>query len=231
VAAADVVKAIRENFVLVSAIAAAAGVVLAATFLAAYLAVFDWHLIFFVQYTDIITIGLIAVGISSGSAIFVVNMVQLLSNAFSTEGNKRFMISVIVVVNVLGLAFNIYGAIKGGQGVFHIIGGAVAQVGGVAILWMLWTWYKAAVMPTPIQFGSLAFLLVIISGATGNWLGHSVLEVGQPLEIKIKDATMTDTKLIIELSRHAILLKNRDIYIVPTADITQFHEVAGPGQF
>jgi hypothetical protein len=69
------------------------------------------------------------------------------------------------------------------------------------------------------------------AGIAGEWLGRSVIEAGQLLEVKMKDATMTETKLVIELSRHTILLKNRDIYIVPTADISQFHEVALPSQF
>jgi hypothetical protein len=59
----DALKAVRENFVLLSAGTALLGVTLSATFLAAYLSVFDWHLIWFVQYTDIITFGLLAVGV------------------------------------------------------------------------------------------------------------------------------------------------------------------------
>jgi hypothetical protein len=55
--APQVLQFIRENFVLVSAGTVLVGVVLSTTFLASYLSVFDWHLIFFVQYTDVITVG------------------------------------------------------------------------------------------------------------------------------------------------------------------------------
>jgi hypothetical protein len=230
--AAQVAQALRENFVLVSASAVIGGVILATTFLAAYLGVFDWRLIWFVQYTDIVTIGLIALGVISGSFLFLVNTVMIINNAATSEGrNKRTRIALIVIIGVLALAFNIWGAVKSGQGYFHVIAGFVVLLIGVLILWLVWSYFKAGTMPTPMQFGSLAFLLVIGAGAVGQWLGRSVLEVGQPLEVKIKDAAMTETKLIIELSRHTILLKNRDIYVVPTADITQFHEVAAPYQF
>lgn len=85
-------------------------------------------------------------------------------------------------------------------------------------------------MPSAINFGRLAFLPIIGAGATGQWLGHSVLEVGRPIEVKVKDTTLNDVKVIVELSRHTILLKGHDIYIVPTTDITQFHEIAAPYQ-
>jgi hypothetical protein len=62
-AAAQVLQFVRENFVLVSAGTALIGVVVSTTFLASYLSAFDWHLIFFVEYSDVITVGLIAVGI------------------------------------------------------------------------------------------------------------------------------------------------------------------------
>jgi hypothetical protein len=230
--AAQVLQFVRENFVLVSAGAVLVGVVLSTTFLASYLSAFDWHLIFFVQYTDVITVGLIAVGIISGSLTFLVTSVLVINNASTSKGHDRqAQIAVLVVVGASALAFNIWGAVKDGQGYFHVLSGIVALLSGVIFLWLVWSHLKEREVPTLIQFGSLAFLLILSAGSAGEWFGRSVIEAGQPLEVKMKDAAMTETKLVIELSRHTILLKNRDIYIVPTADITQFHEVAGPALF
>jgi hypothetical protein len=230
--AAQVMQFVRENFVLISAAAVLIGVALSATFLASYLSVFDWHLIFFVQYTDIVTVGLIAVGIISGSLTFLVSTVLVINNVVISEGrNRRTQIVVIVVLGISALAFNFWGAAKSGEGYFHILSGIAVLFNGVFFLWLVWWYVKHGTIPTPIQLGSLVFLLIVCAAAAGQWLGRSILEVGQPLDIKMKDAAMTETKLIIELSRHTILLKNRDIYVVPTADITQFHEVAAPSQF
>jgi hypothetical protein len=33
-------------------------------------------------------------------------------------------------------------------------------------------------------------------------------------------------KLIIVMSRNTIVMKDKDIYVLPTADIVQFHEMA-----
>jgi hypothetical protein len=46
---AQALQFIKDNFVLVSAAALPIGVALATTFLASYLSVFDWHLMWFVQ--------------------------------------------------------------------------------------------------------------------------------------------------------------------------------------
>jgi hypothetical protein len=227
-----VIQGMRDNFVLISAAAVITGVVLASVFLAAYLQVFDWHLILFVQYTDIITVGLIAVGIISGSLLFLVNAVMIINNIVTSEGkNRRSQIIIIGVLVALGVAFNLWGAVKGGEGYFHILDGLVVQFIGVAILWLVWSHFKAGVMPRPMDFGRIAFLLIVGAGATGNWLGHSILEVGRPIDIKVKETTLNGVKLIVELSRHTILLKEHDIYIVPTADIAQIHSVAAPYQF
>jgi hypothetical protein len=74
--AAQALQFIKDNFVLVSAAALLIGVALSTTFLAAYLSVFDWHLLWFVQYTDIITFGLLALGIVSGSITLLQGFVQ-----------------------------------------------------------------------------------------------------------------------------------------------------------
>jgi hypothetical protein len=36
-------------------------------------------------------------------------------------------------------------------------------------------------------------------------------------------------KLIIIMSRNTVLMKGKDILIVPTADIAQFHQIASSG--
>jgi hypothetical protein len=57
---------LRDNFAVLSGLAVVGGIGLSTIFLSAYLSFFDWHLLWFVQYTDILTFGLIAVGIIGG---------------------------------------------------------------------------------------------------------------------------------------------------------------------
>jgi hypothetical protein len=65
----QILDAVKDNFVVLSGVAVVLGVSFATIFLAAYLSVFDWHLLWFIQCTDIVTFGLIALGIISGSFV------------------------------------------------------------------------------------------------------------------------------------------------------------------
>ena len=89
-AALQVLQFLKENFALVSAIAALIGIALSTTFLAAYLSVFDWHLLWFVQYTDVITFGLLAIGIITGSLTFIQASAQTVLGLFGMKGRARW---------------------------------------------------------------------------------------------------------------------------------------------
>ena len=72
----DVWIVIRENFVVISGISVVLGFALSMTFLSAYLGVFDWHLMWFIQYPDIITFGLIGAGVILSSFILLNSITQ-----------------------------------------------------------------------------------------------------------------------------------------------------------
>jgi hypothetical protein len=57
----------------------------------------------------------------------------------------------------------------------------------------------------------------------GQWLGYSVLENAQfDQNVQLKDRMLNGTKLVIVMSRFTVLLKDRLLYVVPTADVTEF---------
>ncbi len=218
----EVFKAIRENFVLVSAAAVLIGVALSATFLAAYLSVFDWHLIWFVQYTDIITFGLLALGIVSGSVIFLQNFVQTIL-AGKTFEQRRNGLVIMIVLALAGMALNVWSEAHKGHGYFHVFSGATAFAGAVALVLLIAVQVETRKLPTAIQCLFWLLLLVIISGSLGRWLGENVQETADfNQDVSVKDQTLSDVKLIIVFVRHTVLLKDKIVYVVPTADITKF---------
>ncbi len=73
-------------------------------------------------------------------------------------------------------------------------------------------------------------LAVLGSGALGQWLGYSVLETETPQDIKINGIVIDGVKVVIVMSRHTVLLKDHDLYVVPTGDISQIHRVRQPWQ-
>jgi hypothetical protein len=228
----QLLQAVRENFVLVSGAAIILGVGMATLFLAAYLSVFDWHLLWFVQYTDILTFGIIAVGVVSGSFIFVGSSIQSILNLFKLNAkSKRTAIIVICFIVSAILGLQVWASIRAGQGYLHIAFGAL--VAGLSIIVFLRVVGHIRVKAIPnlsqIMFFVVFVVMTVFYG--GQWLGYSVLETNKLMDIKITDSMVTGARIVIVMSRHTIFLKDREIYIVPTADIQQFHRTAGPSEF
>lgn len=225
----QLIQAIKENFVVVSGSALIFGVVLASTFVTAYLTVFDWHLLWFVQYTDIITFGLLGLGIISGSLIIVQALAQAAISAFSLkkDGQVRWIWTLGLFVVAL-LIFEVWSAVHSGEGYFHIIWSALALGIGIVIILQIVGYVISGTVPTIVQFAFLIMLVVAGAGGLGQWLGYSVLETEKPQDVKLKDGDMNGVKVVIVMSRHTIFLKDHDIYVVPTDDIKQFHSVGLP---
>ena len=84
---------LKDNFAVVSGLAVVGGVGLGTIFLYTYLSVFGWHLIWFVQYADILTFGLVAVGVIGGSLIFLQAVTQtfLDISGFSAKAKRWWL--------------------------------------------------------------------------------------------------------------------------------------------
>jgi hypothetical protein len=223
----QLLQAVKDNFVLISSVAVILGVGLATTFLAAYLSTFDWHLLWFVQYTDVLTFGLIALGIASSSFIFLQAAAQMILNLFKFDARskRRWMLgSVILLVAII--AWNVWSSVHQGEGYFHIVSGVLVLALGVVAVLQIVGYVSTGTLPNTVQFTFLLILFVMTAAAGGQWLGYSVLESAKLMDIKLKDNAMSGVKLVVVMSRHTIILKDRDIYVLLTADIAQFHRTA-----
>jgi hypothetical protein len=219
---AEVLHFIKDNFVLVSAAALLVGVALATTFLAAYLSEFDWHLLWFVQYTDIITFGLLALGIASGSVTLLQGFVQAVL-AGKTPEQRRSALIILAVLWTIGAALGVWSAVHRGDGYFHIISGFAVLGSVIALIFVIASYFNAAKLPTAIQCLFMLLFLFLIAGGLGRWLGESIDETSNfTQDVAMKDQTFTNVKLVMVMSRHTILLKDGVLFVVPTADITQF---------
>jgi hypothetical protein len=134
VTTSQVMQAAKDNFAIVSAATAALGVTLATIFLASYLSVFDWHLLWFVQYTDIITSGLVALGVLGGSLTLLQVFATTVLDAAEKSGVKRSHWNIAGLIFVLLSALILIGMIRQGQQYFHIIFFGAAAISGGALL-------------------------------------------------------------------------------------------------
>jgi hypothetical protein len=223
VTAAQVLAFIKDNFVLASAAALLLGVTLSTTFLAAYLSVFDWHLLWFVQYTDIITFGLLAVGVITGSLTFIQASAQTMLGLFGMKGKSQRAYAIFLFFFISAIiGFQIWGARISGEGYFHILLGAMVLGLGIVIISQILGYVTTATLPNSAQTFWLILSLGFATVSLGQWLGYSVQESAKKQEITLKDKTLSDMKVVLVMSRHTILLKDDMLYVVPTADIASF---------
>jgi len=223
----QVLQIIKDNFVLVSAGAVVLGAVLSTTFLASYLSVFDWHLLWFIQYPDILTFGLIAVGIISGSLILIQSAAQsLLTIPKAYPKHTRWWTGGVVVVAITIVVLNVWGAIWHGTGYFHVVYGALTLGIGIAVVLVVASYVTASKAPTIVQFTFVLLLFIVGASSFGAWLGQSVNETAKPQDVTVKSETISQAKLIIVMARHTILLKDKTIYVVQTSDIVEFKSAA-----
>lgn len=215
---------LRDNFALVSGLAVAGGVGLATIFLYSYLGMFAWHLIFFVQYADILTCGLIAVGIICGSYIFLQAVVQTFLDISRFRRQSKWPWLIVSGLALLALiAFFVNDAIRQGEGYFHVLFGAMTLALGVMLILTAVDFAGADRWPNVSQVAFAMVLIIISTVSLGGWLAYSVLETsGYDKDVILKDGTLSGVKLIIVMSRHTILQKDKIIYVVPTADVAQF---------
>jgi hypothetical protein len=221
--AAEILLAIKDNFVVLSAVAAVVGITFATTFFGAYLAVFDWRLLWYVQYTDVLTFGVIAIGVISGSLATLQSFTQTILNVKNMEGRrKRWWIVGICLVVGFSTASNVWTAIHNGQPYTHILLGYAVLGFGLLIVLVVIFLISAGKWPTAVQCVMLMVSCTMWCLSFGQWLGLTVQQVGKEVEIVVKDKNLSGVKIIAILARHTMLLQNNVILVVPTADISEF---------
>jgi hypothetical protein len=222
-----ILQFMRENFVVLSGIAVVIGIGLSTMFLSAYLAVFDWHLIWFIQYADILTFGLIGVGIIGTSFIFLESLVRSVLGLGVFNG-KRAWKGFFIFVGFWTLLYAIvqFAQYRSGEPHYQYISAAWLSV--IAVVSLVVTsvlYFRSGVWPNVGQ--AIGILVSAIFGALsfGQWFGYSMLYSKVTQDVYLKDSVLNNVKLVAVLARHTILLEGTTLYAVPTGDITKFRTV------
>lgn len=210
---------LRDNFAVVSAVSIAAGIALATLFLFSYLSAFDWHLVWLVQYQDVLSFGLIAVAILGSSVVALNSYFYMGVNAKSP--GRRWMVAMAIVV-ILLIAWSIWSSIINKEGYFHVLSESVLACGFVFLLYGLVWHLRSNKWPGSVQAISLIILVVILTAQGGRLLAEWVLETNQFVEnVQIKNQTLKDVNLVIVMSRFSVFLKDNVLHVYPTADIAE----------
>lgn len=110
------------------------------------------------------------------------------------------------------------------RGVFsHPIRGARALALGVFFFLLVFLHVKTGKWPNATQMMYTMVVIITCTACIAQWLAYSISETSEfDQDVILKSETITDAKVIIVLSRFTILLKDKMLHVVPTADITKF---------
>ena len=207
----EILQFIKENFVVVSGLAIVIGIALSTMFLSAYLTVFDWHLIWFIEYTDILTFGLIGIAVIGTSYVFLDPLVRTVLGLGIFNG-KRAWKGLLIFVGFWTLlyALLLFAQYRSAEPHYQYITAAWLSVIGVLALVVTPALYlRSRVWP------SVGQIIAILASATfgvlsfGQWLGYSMLYSQFNQDVHLKGTTLSNVKLVAVLTRHTILLDGK----------------------
>jgi hypothetical protein len=100
----------------------------------------------------------------------------------------------------------------------------VSAVGSALLLLVLIASHvKSWEPPGPVRAIMIVSMFLSSAIALGGWLGDTIKESSDfNQDVYMKDQVLNDMKLVIVMSRNTVLLKDKVLYVVPTADITKF---------
>jgi hypothetical protein len=225
----QVLQGVRENFAVISGVIVVLGIGLATVFVSAYLTVFDWHLIWFVQYTDILTFGLIGVGVLGGSTILIQSFAQSVLQ-FKVWDDQRKWKGILIFLGFWAFFYILQMFLEHLRPEPHyqyITSAWLSIIAAISLIVTPILYYRLGMWPNAGQV--LAIVISALFGALsfGQWLGYSVLYTSQfDQDVTFKGGTLNGAKLVATLSRNTILMKDGVVYVIPTADVTQFRNAA-----
>src|SRR5437588_2360732 len=163
-------------------------------------------------------------GIMLSAVAFFQTLIRIVLNLFRIEvQSRRRWIVVMGVLALMVAGVGVWTSVRQGEGYFHAIFGVLAFGIGVVLVAQIISHAASARTPNGAQIIATVMMWVLAAGAFGQWLGYSVLEVARVTDVKTKSGELSGVKVVMVLSRHTILLKDKDIYVVRTDEILEFH--------
>jgi hypothetical protein len=115
---------LTKHFLVLSSLLVGVASAISMIFLTAYLAVFDWSLVWLIEYSDLAKLALIGIAVISSILGFITNNLLVSYQWFALrQKGFRFVFWLAVVLTVVGQASNIYFDVrhKTGQGEYPFV--------------------------------------------------------------------------------------------------------------
>jgi hypothetical protein len=215
---------ITKNFLVFSSLVLGVASTISMLFLTAYLGVFDWNLVWLIEYSDLTKLFLIGVGLIASFLTSIIYWFQDVHTWLVARAPNQFWFFVIMCVLVIPFPLiMLYLDYRSANPllIYHALR---------ALSWFLFAllivvafqrsgnWRVVGWKTIGNDFAGLALFVTIV----GLTLGHYVKDVSEySRTITTKGGKFDGVKVIMFLSHHVAFLSDRKVVVVPTSDVTE----------
>jgi len=214
---------ISGYFAVFSLLGLVAIVLCSTLFLYGYLSVFDWQLIWIIEYPDILKFGLVALAVISSIILAITTIVAHLIASSRHRGKARAMYVVAIIVFAIALlaipvVLEWHTEAEARGQMYASFGVSAMFLIGV----LLGIWGVVERLRT-ISAESIAFVvlfLLVSVGIFGATFGtYAKYSKGLTHDVFLKDREMSDVRLVLFTSHHTVLYMGTDVIVLPTSEI------------
>jgi hypothetical protein len=212
---------IAQHFLVFSALALVVAVVLGTLFLGGYLSVFDWRLIWVIDYPDILKFGLV---VTAGAAGLVGLIGPILESAYraTTEKGAWIFPATLTTLAVGALAYELWQQSQSPEpnyafGIFGFLC-AVLLFFLAAIIFDSFTTRRRVTVPHVINgFAACGFAMLMF----GFFFGLLVRdrEGFKDYEVTLRSKTLAGVGLVMMTSQYVVLAKGDTTAIIPLGEV------------
>lgn len=215
---------LTRHFLVLSSVVIGVASAISMLFLAAYLAVFDWSLIWLIEYSDLAKLFLIGTALLSSVISTMLNyLYNLLMWLQHQVKNHKWIVIVGLALTALVGAGSIYYDIKtaNGHASYHAFRLA-STVLGVFLIYLLLTEFDQWKQLKWLSIVNDISLLVLALGTFGATFGYYVKDVSKDFaQITTKNETFENAKIVVMLSHHLAFFSERRVIVIPAADLVK----------
>lgn len=224
--------AANNNFAVASALATAITVSILLIFLQAYLAIFDWTLIWYLEYPDILKLLLVTVALVASVFAPAFNLMEAIFNALSSGTWKARLFWIIaLLVPIIGASMQLFLEVRAGSGKWSFYFALIVTYAGLIGIVVSLDRMVSLVTADAYDESDRAFLanqlfaVVAFFGGLGSLFGHYVRDISNVSHDALVKAPkgeivrLTDVKTIIAFSHHTAFWHNGKAYVYQTPDI------------
>lgn len=220
--ALTVIELVSEHFALASTILILTSAICATIFIYGYLRVFDWHLIWFVEYSDLLKAGLISIAFMSG----IVYLLQT-NIAVFIEINRSSGPSLIVYIVILAFGFAVwfgpqfYAAYEGTSGWSLPIAEVTATM-TIMVVFVRGSQALRGTLSSSAMFEIFAMMFIFVA-SLGSSCGYYVRDSNSFDEtIVLNEKIIDNVGLVFVTAGHSIFFaRDKTIIVVPVGNVVE----------